>query len=112
MCGVGEGEESGCDSHYQLQFQNKLGRFNYLDMFTLKFIKWQNYFCTFKNADERIRGHFIQRILKAGNYLHKWNGRITFLILETLIRELGVISYNVSWKQETICISGMAELLF
>ena len=44
MCGVGEGGGSGCDSHYQLQFQNKLGRFNYLDAFTLKFIKWQNYF--------------------------------------------------------------------
>ena len=112
MCGVGEGGGSGCDSHHQLQFQNKLGRFNYLDAFTLKFIKWQNYFWTFKNAEKRIRGHFIQRILKAGNYLHKWNGRITFFILETLQRELGVISYNVSWKQETTCISGMAVLRF
>ena len=76
MCSVGEGGGSGCDSHYQLQFQNKLGRLNYLDAFTLKFIKWQNYFEP----------------------------------LKTLRRELGVISYNVSWKQETICISGMAEL--
>ena len=112
MCSVGEGGGSGCDSHYQLQFQNKLGRLNYLDAFTLKFIKWQNYFWTFKNAEKRIRGHFIQHILKAGNYLHKWNGRIIFVILETLIRELGVISYNVSWKQETTCISGMEVLRF
>ena len=112
MCSVGEGGGSGCDSHYQLQFQNKRGRLNYLDAFTLKFIKWQNYFWTFKNAEKRIRGHFIQRILKAGNYLHKWNGRIIFVILETLIRELGVISYNVSWKQETTCMCGMEVLRF